>query len=460
MSAPPSVREEATARHQVIGSLATPRKRGRKSAQNESDEDGKIEILGLVHPDGTMLETTYDPTRVPAIQFAIRHPNGSVSNAAEVRIGDQTIILPQKASIRALITKPAVVLPSRCQDYISQEDLVSDVINFIHKYADLDPEWEMRCAYYSIFSWVYDRFTALPYLKFEGEPDTGKSRFLDILERLCYRAVSMSGATTPSPIFRMIELFRGTLLLDEADYKFSDESDEITKILNCGYMKGKPVWRSEKDGDTFEPKPYEVFGPKIIAQRHPFKDIATETRCLSYRTKERRVRDDIPRQLPPEFYSEAAVLRNKLLQWRFDNWHKIEINEKPLLEMGSRATQIGAPLYSVSNDPKFQRSLVQFLASYEKHQKEDKPQAFLLEALMELHKSNPKTHTVGEIVSNANIIAQERGIEIEPLTNKPGGLFLSSMGFDKKRKSDGWHVIYDQEIAARLARQYSISLGE
>jgi hypothetical protein len=267
----------------------------------------------------------------------------------------------------------------------------------------------------------------------------------------------MSGATTPSPMFRMIELFHPTLIIDEADYKFSDESDEITKILNCGYMRGKSVWRSEKDGDTYEPKPYDVFGPKIIAERHPFKDIATETRCITYRTKERRIRDDVPRQLPPEFYKEPAKLRSQLLQWRFDTWHRIQINEKPLLEMGSRATQIGSPLYSISDDPKFQKSLIQFLASYEKHQKEDKPQAFLLQALIEFYKKDHlTTRTVKEIVDRANAIAQKRGIEIEPLTARSGGPLISSMGFDKKKKEHGWHVVYNTEKAEQLAERYSI----
>jgi hypothetical protein len=463
MPGPPMIQgEEATARHLISGNVAAkPKKSRRKAKSADDDNDGKIELVrGLVDDENGMVELTFDPKRVPAIQFAVRLPSGEISYTTEIPFSDRTLILPQKPRIRSLITKPAVLLPSRCQYYGSQEDLVTEVTSFIHKYAEIEPEWEARLAYYVLLSWVYDRFTAIPYLKFEGEPDTGKSRYLDVLEHLCYRAVSMSGATTPSPIFRMIELFGGTLLLDEADYKFSDESDEITKILNCGYMQGKPVWRAEKDGDHHEPVPYEVFGPKIIAQRHPFKDVATETRCLTYRTKERRVRDNIPRQLPPEFYSEAVVLRNKLLQWRFDNRDRIEINEKPLLEMGSRATQIGAPLYSISNDPSFQRSLVQFLAAYEKHQKQDKPQAFILEALIQLYKNNPKTYTVKEIVERANEIVSQRGIETEELTTKPGGNFLSTFGFNKKRQKDGYHVVYNPELAERLAKQYSISFEE
>src|SRR5262249_11271038 len=154
-------------------------------------------------------------------------------------------------------------------------------------------------------------------LRFLGEPGTGKSRMLQVAGHLAYKGIFAGGATTSSPLFRLIEVYRGTLIVDEADYKSSASWVDIVKILNSGYMKGVPVLRSEKVGDSYEPRPYDVFGPKIIGNRYRFSDWALETRCITLEMGEQSLRGDIPRQLPPEFYSEAQELRNKLLQWRF-----------------------------------------------------------------------------------------------------------------------------------------------
>jgi predicted DNA-binding transcriptional regulator AlpA len=51
----------------------------------------------------------------------------------------------------------------------------------------------------------------------------------------------VSGASTVSPMFRIIDAFRGTLILDESDFRFSDEKAEIVKILNNGNAVGFPV---------------------------------------------------------------------------------------------------------------------------------------------------------------------------------------------------------------------------
>ena len=43
---------------------------------------------------------------------------------------------------------------------------------------------------------------------------------------------SLSGASTVSPIFHVLEAFNPTLVLDEADFKFSDATADLAKILN------------------------------------------------------------------------------------------------------------------------------------------------------------------------------------------------------------------------------------
>ena len=87
-------------------------------------------------------------------------------------------------------------------------------------------------AHYVLFSWVYDAFNEVPYIRFQGDYGTGKTRALLVVGSVCYKPFFASGASTVSPIFHILDAFRGTLILDEADFRFSDEKAEIVKVLN------------------------------------------------------------------------------------------------------------------------------------------------------------------------------------------------------------------------------------
>src|SRR5207245_7310546 len=164
-----------------------------------------------------------------------------------------------------LLRNEVVLLPAGPADYGSDAELVGEIQRFIHDYTDLSPIFEKIASYYVLLSWIYDRFSELPYLRFRGDPGTGKTRSLLIIGSLCYKPIFASGASTVSPLFRILDAFRGTLIIDEGDFRLSDERAEIVKILNNGNAKGFPVLRSEasKTGE-FNPRAYTVFGPKIV----------------------------------------------------------------------------------------------------------------------------------------------------------------------------------------------------
>jgi hypothetical protein len=112
---------------------------------------------------------------------------------------------------------------------------------------------------------------------------------------LCYKPIFASGTSTVSLLFRILDAVRGTLIVDEGDFRFSDEKAEIVKILNNGDGRGFPVLRSESiSGREFSPRAYTVFGPKLVATGGYFQDRALESRCLTEETGGRKPPDDIP----------------------------------------------------------------------------------------------------------------------------------------------------------------------
>jgi hypothetical protein len=188
-----------------------------------------------------------------------------------------------------LLKHKVVLLPSKPEEYGSEASLVSEVRAFIHRYVDLSPLFEEIASYYVLFTWIYDAFNEVPYLRVQGDFGSGKSRFLLTVGSLCYKPIFASGASTVSPIFRIIDAFRGTLVIDESDFRESDEKAEVVKIFNNGNARGFPVLRTEVNAKKeFDPKAYSVFGPKLIATRNAFKDRALESRCLTCRTVSKR----------------------------------------------------------------------------------------------------------------------------------------------------------------------------
>lgn len=251
-----------------------------------------------------------------------------------------------------LLEHGVVLFPSEPVDYGSQAQLVEEVRAFIHRYVDVTPTFECIAAYYVLFTWVYDDFNELPYLRLLGDYGTGKTRFLQIVGSVCYRPIFASGASTVSPIFHMLDAFGGTLIIDEADFRVSDEKAEMVKILNNGNIKGMPVLRSQMTRRReFEPQVFSVYGPKIVATRGHYDDPALESRFITEQTGTRTLRGDIPINLPSSYQEEALALRNKLLMYRFKTHGQHEPNEGLVDRLREpRLNQVLVPLLSIIED--------------------------------------------------------------------------------------------------------------
>ncbi len=263
-----------------------------------------------------------------------------------------------------LVEKGVILFPSLPSPYESEEKLLEEIQAFIHKYLDISDVFEQIATYYVLFTWMYDRFNEVPYLRAIGDFGSGKSRFIQTIGVLCYKPVFTGGATTPSPIFRIINEVKGTLVLDEADFKYSDMTSEIVKILNTGYQRGTSVLRSEGKG-VFEVKAYDVFCPKIVATRETFSDKALESRFLVEEMGTGSLRKDIPRTLDDAFYFEAETIRNKLLMWRLQNYFRPFPKRTDLIEgIHPRLNQIVIPLLTIISDESIRERLKAFIIKY------------------------------------------------------------------------------------------------
>src|SRR5499433_396499 len=322
-----------------------------------------LPTVSAVFDDGSILEMLYRP-REKQTAFAF-WKDGEWTIESIVSVNPLQRLVPYSPN-NNLIKNEVVLLPSQPEEYGSEESLLGEIQSFIHRYVDVSPLFQEIASYYVLFSWVHDGFNELPYLRVRGDPGSGKTRFLLTIGSLCYKPIFASGASTVSPIFRILDSFHGTLIVDEGDFRFSDEKAEVVKILNNGNVKGFPVLRSESDGKReFNPRAYHVFGPKLVATRGFFDDKALESRFLTEEMGQYRLRDDVPINLPSTWKEEALSIRNKLLLFRFRNLNKRKPAENLVdRSIEPRLNQIFVPLLCIIEDPEAKRDLQELAKRY------------------------------------------------------------------------------------------------
>lgn len=359
----------------------------------------------------------------------------------------------------------AVRLPSAVIEYGDTLTLLSEIESFIYHYLDVSSTYRKFASYYILLSWVYDRFNTLPYLRAIGDTGCGKSRFLDVIGLLCYKPIVAAGCITPAPVFRMLKKWSGTLIIDEADLKNSDEYNEVVTILNCGFERGRAVIRATKDRPD-ELQFFPVYGPKVFATRRRFKDAALEARCLTEIMQETS-RIDIPPVLGFQFQREQEVLRNKLLLFRFRNYYKVNpeqditvnLNVEPRLRQISQAF---LTLFAGQKD-----ALNEYMTFIREHQQSlieerlSTPVGMVVESFLSRTDSATlatlATLATGERILDfsAKDISDDTGLDVRTV-----GQILKTLGLTTKQmKREGKvrrYFVYDKAKIQILRRRYSL----
>src|SRR5437762_9790496 len=259
---------------------------------------------------------------------------------------------------------------------------------------------------------------------------------------------------------------RGTLIVDEGDFRFSDEKAELVKILNNGNGRGFPVLRSESvSGREFSPRAYTVFGPKLIATRGYFQDRALESRCLTEETGGRKLRDDIPVNLTSDYKREALELRNKLLMFRFRSFGKRQID--PALvdhSIEPRLAQIFVPLLSVIEDAGAREALRQVAREYHKELVADRGmdvEAQVLEIIRELQGVGYGAGIAIKEIASRFIEQHGEDFERKVTPHWVGRIVRRKLGL-KTEKRHGSYVIASTEgpKLAQLFEKYGVLTGQ
>lgn len=422
---------------------------------------GSTPILSRTLPDGTQIEALHDAAR-GTTQLAICLPSGEIVRSGHYDLPTGERLTPYAATNNLLAAR-CVLLPSDVTPFSDKRVLLADLRAYIRRYVQLSPFFEEIAAHYVLLSWVYDAFSELPYLRFRGDFGSGKTRALITIGSICYKPIFASGASSVSSLFRMLDAFGGTLLLDEADFRFSDATADLTKILNNGNVQGLPVLRTVSTRDNeLHPRAFKVYGPKLIAMREGFADPALESRFLTEETAVQRLSSDIPIHLPGIMREEGRELRNRLLGWRFAARNHLDVDaSRAVPALSPRGNQTALALLSLIDDDTLRDRLACELVMAETRAAAERgvsPRIALVKILQELATKTPTSYIpLTEIARSYNAITADRGEK--PLTVKAVGWLVRSQLGLVTMKTRGVYVIPQDEWSKieALARRLGLS---
>ncbi len=141
--------------------------------------------------------------------------------------------------------------------------LVSTLVESFNRFSVLPKGTAMAASLWAILTYCFDYWLTLPILGVVSpEKRCGKSTFMTTLDCLCFKALSASNIS-PAAFFRVIEVHRPCLLIDEGD-TFLKENEALRGVINSGHTRTQ-AYVVRCDGDNNEPVKFTTWAPKAIA---------------------------------------------------------------------------------------------------------------------------------------------------------------------------------------------------
>ena len=131
-------------------------------------------------------------------------------------------------------------------------------------------DFEDKRTYDYLTAWIigtyfFPIFNYYPYIHLTGTKNVGKSKTMSLLACLCFNAVA-SASMTAAALFRAVDSWRCTVLMDETEYLHQREFTDKRLILNGGFQKGSYVSRTEKEGDKYRVRQLHNYCPKAFGE--------------------------------------------------------------------------------------------------------------------------------------------------------------------------------------------------
>ncbi|MBK0399507.1 DUF3631 domain-containing protein [Limibaculum sp. M0105] len=178
------------------------------------------------------------------------------------------------------------------------------------------------------------------------EKQCGKSTLLEEIEAHVWRGY-ITANITAAALFRIIEQWEPTLLIDEAD-RFLRNNEEANGILNAGHTRRHArVIRTVEVKGNHVPRAFSVWGAQVIATIGSQMD-TLEDRSIRIGLRRRLSSEKVAKR-PTDYFERRLIVRRKLARWADDNRIRIGALDMEAPDCGNhRAQDNWTPLFRIA----------------------------------------------------------------------------------------------------------------
>jgi Protein of unknown function (DUF3631)/Domain of unknown function (DUF3854) len=310
----------------------------RRQLAGELTKRGAIVRLGAVPEEaGVNGPDDYRATHTDAALFAL------VDTAKPSRATTK----PAKAEKAAQGRELTLESPEPWPEPVDGPALLDDLQALFAKYIALPEHAALAIALWVLHAYTIDASCVSPILAITSPVmRCGKTTLLIIIGALTPRRVYASNITAAG-LFRMIEKFGPTLLVDEADTFFRDD-DALRGILNSGFLKTaamtiRPV------GDDHEPRAFSTWCAKVVALIGRLSPTLTD-RAIEIAMRRRLPGEQVERLRQDLIDAEADTLRRQAARWAADHLEALRGSDPHVPQaLHDRAADCWRPLLALAD---------------------------------------------------------------------------------------------------------------
>ena len=222
--------------------------------------------------------------------------------------------------------------------------VLDEVASRFGYYVALPPRAADTIALWIAHTHAFEAFVHTPRLNIRS-PDKGcgKTTALDVVATMCPRPLRTENITAPV-LFRLVELYRPVMLLDEVD-SYLNDADELRGLLNAGHKRGARAIRCEGENNTL--RSFAAFAPAALAG----------IGALPGTLHDRSIVIGLVRAKPGEFAARfdsrlieyETKLCRKLARWASDKFEKLrECDPKLPSTAFNRLADNWRPLFAIA----------------------------------------------------------------------------------------------------------------
>lgn len=228
---------------------------------------------------------------------------------------------------------------------INPTELLNDISTIIRRFIICTKETADVAALWVSMTWLIDVIQIAPLAIITApEKRCGKTQLLTILSKFSYRPLSASNISSAS-LYRCIEAWQPTLLLDETD-AFLKDNEELRGVINSGHSRDN-AYVIRTVGDDHTPKRFSTWGAKALSGIGHLSDTLMDRAIiLELRRKLSHESVDRLRHVEPDLF---VTLTRKLARFANDYREQVRLARPILPEaLNDRQQDNWEPLLAIS----------------------------------------------------------------------------------------------------------------